>query len=180
MKTKTKADLIKEAKEKGLKVKENMSKTDIALLLVEYDFKKLEVVEELGKQDSTLIQNLNHLKEELEYKKLNVMEKVMAMNLLIHGYEFYVQYKIDCPEGWKLDGRTYFVVDFYIPDYELVIETDGKIHYTEENIIKDRNKDNTLISLGYRIFRFTWDDVMGSNEGFDIFAFFEELKLNNI
>src|SRR3990172_4454828 len=151
MKTKTKADLIKEAKEKGLKVKENMSKTDIALLLVEYDFKKLEVVEELGKQDSTLIQNLNLLK---------------------HGYEFYVQYKIDCPEGWKLDGRTYFVVDFYIPDYELVIETDGKIHYTEENIIKDRNKDNTLISLGYRIFRFTWDDVMGSNEGFDIFAFF--------
>lgn len=90
----------------------------------------------------------------------NPMEKMMAVNLFEYGIRFIPQYKIDCPDDWKVNGRTYFIADFYVPSLDLVIETDGKIHNEEENIIKDKWKDNTLSCMGYAILRLNWEDVM--------------------
>lgn len=121
--------------------------------------KKPKEKEELEKAP-ILVEDLKTLRLFLDEHKLNPMEKMMAVRLLINGYKFYCQYKIEAPDGWTIGGRKYFVADFYIPGINTVIETDGKIHETEVNKIKDRSKDNTLASMGYYVFRFVWDDVM--------------------
>ena len=99
----------------------------------------------------------------------------MGIELLLHSINFIPQYKITLPEGWKVGGRTYFVVDFFLPNFEIIIETDGKIQLKEEQQIKDRGKDNVLVSLGFRVFRFSWDEVMKKNEDWDIFNLIGEL-----
>jgi very-short-patch-repair endonuclease len=51
-----------------------------------------------------------------------------------------------------------FIVDFYCADPALIIEVDGPIHdYTPE---EDAIRQEFLESLGYRVIRFTNDDVL--------------------
>lgn len=121
------------------------------------------------------VADLEDFKVFLKMNKLTPLEKTMAIELLLHGYEFTPQYIVDLPEGWEINGRKYFVADFLIDKFKIIIETDGKIHFNEENQIKDRNKDNVLTCLGYRVFRFTWDDTMKNNEKYDIFVLIEKL-----
>jgi len=108
--------------------------------------------------------------------KLNPMEKAMAIKLLMDGTDFFLQHRIDVPNGWEIGGRTYFIADFFLPEIKLVVETDGKIHGSDINKEKDRNKDNCLASLGYRVMRFNWDDVMDNNENFDVISFIWKLQ----
>lgn len=122
-----------------------------------------------------IVENLDDLREFLAIKKLNPLEKIMATELLLHNYSFIPQYKVNFPKGWVANNREYFIADFFLPDFDIIIETDGKIHLSEENIIKDRNKDNILVSLGYRVFRFDWDDVMKQIDEWDIFVLIEKL-----
>lgn len=126
-------------------------------------------------KESVLISDLDSLREFMETTKLNPMEKVMAMNLLLKAYRFYAQYKIDVPEGWLINGRQYFLADFYIPSLNLVIETDGKIHIEDAVWRADLCKNNVYACLSYFVFRFTWDDVMGNNDQFDVFELFNQL-----
>lgn len=48
-----------------------------------------------------------------------------------------------------------FVVDFCCPEHRLVVELDGGHHAAQ--IQKDRQRDEILNQLGYRVLRF-WDD----------------------
>ena len=128
-------------------------------------------------QTKILINSFETFKEWVAINKLNPLEKQMAIELLLHNYSFYPQYKIDLPEGCVANGRKYFVVDFLIPLVNIIIETDGKIHLTEENQIKDRYKDNFLTAFGYRVFRFDWDEIMGKNENWDIFNLIDIIAL---
>jgi predicted transcriptional regulator of viral defense system len=51
-------------------------------------------------------------------------------------------------------------VDFYWPTHRLVVETDGWTdHGTRTAFKRDRRKDAALVACGYRIVRFTYDDV---------------------
>jgi len=134
-------------------------------------------VEQVEEKKPALIKDLDSLREFLIENKLNPLEKVMATELLINGYEFYPQYKIDVPEGWTINGKKYFVADFLIPERSIIIETEGKIHDNERNYQYDRNRFNTLSCLGYRIFRFNWDDVM-NKEGFDIMEFIWQVEMS--
>ena len=54
-----------------------------------------------------------------------------------------------------------FVLDFYSPEIKLGIEIDGDSHFiSEENILKDRNRDNILFKKhNIKILRFTNIDV---------------------
>lgn len=53
-----------------------------------------------------------------------------------------------------LGNHVFYIADFYLPDYHLIIELDGKHHYTPEGIIKDSNRDSILRELGFdRILR---------------------------
>ena len=47
-----------------------------------------------------------------------------------------------------------FIVDFYCPVANLVIECDGGQHFTEEGLEADRVRDETLAQLGLKVLRF--------------------------
>ena len=47
-----------------------------------------------------------------------------------------------------------FIVDFYCPAANLVIECDGGQHYTAEGLEADRARDQALAQLGLNVLRF--------------------------
>lgn len=67
-------------------------------------------------------------------------------NRQIDGHEFVRQYTID-----------QFIVDFCCRQKKLVIEIDGGIHAGQEEY--DRYREDALVNLGYRVLRFTNNDV---------------------
>ncbi len=54
-----------------------------------------------------------------------------------------------------------FIVDFYCPSANLVIECDGSQHYTDEGLKADRIRDHALQQLGLKVLRFDNRHVMG-------------------
>ena len=57
----------------------------------------------------------------------------------------------------KIIGK--YIVDFYIPQYKVVIEIDGKQHSAPENHIADTERDKYLSELGLKVFRYKNIDV---------------------
>jgi hypothetical protein len=56
-------------------------------------------------------------------------------------------------------------VDFCWPDERLVVEADGyAYHSNREHYRRDRRRTNELARLGWRVLRFTWEDVVGRPE----------------
>jgi very-short-patch-repair endonuclease len=50
--------------------------------------------------------------------------------------------------------------DFYWPTYRLIVETDGwETHRTRAAFRSDRRRDAALVASGWRVLRFTYDDV---------------------
>lgn len=72
----------------------------------------------------------------------------------LHGLQFYRQ---------KPLGN--FIVDFYCPAVQLVIEIDGSQHYKEDGTIRDSLRDCYLGSLGLTVLRFSNLDVLGNMDG---------------
>lgn len=64
-----------------------------------------------------------------------------------HGFKFRRQHAI---------GR--FIVDFYCPTRWLIIELDGPIH--DQQIEHDRERTEVLVAAGYRVIRWTNDEIM--------------------
>lgn len=54
-----------------------------------------------------------------------------------------------------------FIVDFYCPAANLVIECDGSQHYTHEGLEADRVRDEALAQFGLKVLRFDNGQVMG-------------------
>ena len=62
----------------------------------------------------------------------------------------------------QLKGRQFYrqriienyIVDFYCPKANLIIELDGGQHSTEEGIKKDKTRDKYMREQGYKILRF--------------------------
>ena len=50
-------------------------------------------------------------------------------------------------------------VDVLFPDARLVVEIDGRSAHGPEQFQHDRTRQNRLVAAGYRILRFTWDDI---------------------
>jgi very-short-patch-repair endonuclease len=53
-----------------------------------------------------------------------------------------------------------YIVDFYAPKVKLVLEIDGSQHMRDDQLQKDRNRDNYLIDLGLKILRFNSNEVL--------------------
>ena len=66
----------------------------------------------------------------------------------LKGHQFYRQ---------KIIGE--YIVDFYCPKANLVIELDGRQHYSEAGRAKDRTRDDVLIEMGIKVLRFSDRDV---------------------
>lgn len=67
----------------------------------------------------------------------------------LKGFQFYRQKNI---------GN--YIVDFYCPAAQLVIELDGGQHYSEVGMEKDKIRENYLASLGFTVLRFSDRDVL--------------------
>jgi len=73
----------------------------------------------------------------------------------ISGVRFYRQ---------KPLGR--YVVDFYAPSLQLIVEIDGGQHFEQgDYITSDKERQKYLESLGCVVMRFTNIDVMSNTEG---------------
>jgi very-short-patch-repair endonuclease len=58
-----------------------------------------------------------------------------------------------------------YIVDFYCPDAQLVIEIDGGQHYSELGMVKDAERDCHLSDLGLTVLRFSARDIFENTEG---------------
>ncbi len=57
-------------------------------------------------------------------------------------------------------GRFVARVDFLFADARLVVEADGFEHHADrDHFRRDRERQNALVALGFRVLRFTWDDL---------------------
>jgi len=54
---------------------------------------------------------------------------------------------------------SYFVADFYLPRYGVILEIDGDCHLSEEQRRKDQQKDSAYRTNGYHIVRIRNQDV---------------------
>jgi very-short-patch-repair endonuclease len=53
-----------------------------------------------------------------------------------------------------------YIVDFYCPEQSLVIEVDGESHADADQIVKDKQREAYMQSLGLRVIRYINDDIM--------------------
>ena len=58
-----------------------------------------------------------------------------------------------------------YIVDFYCPYANLVIEIDGGQHYSEEGKAKDALRDRHLADLGLAVMRISAREILKNNEG---------------
>ena len=58
-----------------------------------------------------------------------------------------------------------YIADFVAHSCKLVVEVDGESHDFEERIRHDKRRDEWFASRGYRVLRFTNDDVTKNLEG---------------
>src|SRR4030042_7014497 len=84
-------------------------------------------------------------------KKMTDAEKMLWLRLRrkqLKGHPFYRQ---------KIIVK--YIVDFYCPKANLVIELDGGQHYSEPDKVKDETRDDVLKKMGIRVLRFSDREV---------------------
>lgn len=72
----------------------------------------------------------------------------------------------------KLGGRKFrrqhsilnYIVDFYCPQEQLIVELDGQGHFTVDGMARDRLRTEVLKALGFRVIRFENRMVFGEIE----------------
>src|SRR5699024_8953482 len=60
----------------------------------------------------------------------------------------------------KQHGIGSYVVDFYCPEYNLIVEVDGESHFTRQGKQHDYERESYLNNLDLKTLRFTNDDVI--------------------
>jgi very-short-patch-repair endonuclease len=58
-----------------------------------------------------------------------------------------------------------YIVDFYCPQANMVVEVDGGQHYSEEMMSIDQKRDHFLKSNGLRVLRYSDTDVLTNIDG---------------
>lgn len=88
-------------------------------------------------------------------KEMTDAEKILWMHLKsgVQGLKFRRQHPIGI-----------YVADFFCHKLKLIIEIDGSIHDLEEIKIYDEEREKCLIGLGYKIVRFSNEQVYNNLE----------------
>ncbi len=58
-----------------------------------------------------------------------------------------------------------YIVDFYCPKSNLIIEIDGGQHYIEEGLKEDKMRDKYMKNLGFKVLRFSGREVFKNLNG---------------
>jgi very-short-patch-repair endonuclease len=66
---------------------------------------------------------------------------------------------------YRLKPILNFIVDFYCPAANLVIECDGGQHYTADGLEADRARDQALAQLGLNVLRFDNRQILTEIDG---------------
>ena len=77
-------------------------------------------------------------------------------NRKLHGLKFNRQFLINYKE--VIGNKLYYIVDFHNFEYKLILEIDGPIHLEQKEYDVERQAD--LESLGYKVLRFTNEEVL--------------------
>lgn len=95
----------------------------------------------------------NLLKELARNNRNNATEAERALWRILKGNRFGVKFNrqhIICD----------FIADFVCLSKKLIIEVDGAYHYSEEQSEKDESRTKMLEELGFRVIRFTNEEVL--------------------
>ena len=57
-----------------------------------------------------------------------------------------------------------YITDFWVPDCRLVIEVDGAYHAERQQMENDERRESDLNDIGYRVIRFTNEEVLYDTE----------------
>jgi very-short-patch-repair endonuclease len=91
-------------------------------------------------------------------------EKILWRHLrrkAIDGHRFLRQVIIRYLVESSREG--FFIVDFLCPESMLVIEDDGSVH--DQKLDHDRAREDILIRLGYKVVRFSNDEIFSDPFG---------------
>ena len=105
---------------------------------------------------ATRLYNIKYLKDTRAHLRKNMTEAEMVLWEVL--------------KGKKLKGRKfrrqfsigYYIADFYCPSERLVIELDGKHHYTPEGKLQDNERDKHLAELNITVLRFENKEVLNN------------------
>lgn len=70
----------------------------------------------------------------------------------------------------------FYIVDFYLPGYDIIIEMDGKQHKENDQVRYDRLRDFRLQRKGNKVIRFTYEDMENGNCEQDIQGIIHEMS----
>ena len=96
--------------------------------------------------------NARKLRSSMTDAEISLWSKVRRKQL--HGLQFYRQKPIGA-----------YIVDFYCPAAQLVVEVDGGQHYENIGASRDAVRDRDLQELGLCVLRFSNIDVLGNMDG---------------
>jgi very-short-patch-repair endonuclease len=102
--------------------------------------------------DKTLKNTARTLRKNMTDSEKLLWSKIRLKQLM--GFQFYRQKNI---------GR--YIVDFYCPSAKLILELDGGQHFIEKGINADRQRDEYLQDLGFRVLRYSNNEVLNNLEG---------------
>lgn len=105
---------------------------------------------------TTKLYNVLYLKEKRKYLRQNMTEAELILWSVL--------------KGKKLEGRKFrrqhsighYITDFYCSSEKLIIELDGKHHFTEEGREKDQERDEHLALMNKKVLRFENREVLNN------------------
>lgn len=104
--------------------------------------------------------NVFNRREDTEIRRLLRKTQTEAEALLWHelrGFRLGLRFR-------RQFGIGHYVVDFYAPRAQLVIEVDGSIHDLDDIRLNDLQRQADIQALGLRFLRFTNDEITGNIE----------------
>ncbi len=99
-----------------------------------------------------------HLKDKARRLRRNLTDSEAALwSRLRHKQLLGIQFYRQKPVGAH-------IVDFFAPRAQLVVEVDGSQHLGGEHALKDRSRDQYLVSLGLKVLRFNSREVLEESD----------------
>ena len=92
-------------------------------------------------------------------------EKIFKVKLKLSGFNYCFQYPL-------YTENTFYIADFYLPKYRLIIEIDGEYHDDPKQRIKDNHRTKDIEKLGLKVLRINNSSVKEMSENY-----FKELIL---
>ena len=94
-----------------------------------------------------------------EYRK-QLIENATPSEIMYQKYLRKNRVKFEFQKVIYNKEGSFYIVDFYIPVFNLIVEIDGGYHQTSDQINKDRHRSFMLKTMGFNVIRFTNEEVM--------------------